>query len=65
MRGLRMRTIVLDPSQRVAATFDSRLVLAAAEAIGGIADSMCCSGGAGQGIMRPVAPAVAGASRSS
>lgn len=54
--GLRTRAIVLDPNQRVAATFDSRPLLAAAEAIGSIADAVRSSGGAGQVIMCPMAP---------
>ena len=38
--GLRQRVIVLDPNQRVATTFDTRALLAAAESIGAVADSV-------------------------
>ena len=51
-----MRVVVLDPNQRIAATFDSRALLAAAEAIGGLADSVRSNGGAGQVILSPMAP---------
>ena len=44
--GLRQRVIVLDPNQRVATTFDTRALLAAAETIKGIADSVRADGGA-------------------
>jgi predicted 2-oxoglutarate/Fe(II)-dependent dioxygenase YbiX len=54
--ALRMRVVVLDPNQRIAATFDSRALLAAAEAIGGLADSVRSNGGAGQVITSPMAP---------
>ena len=54
--AVRMRVVVLDPNQRIAATFDSRALLAAAEAIGGLADSVRSNGGAGQVITSPMAP---------
>ncbi|HEY6982202.1 hypothetical protein [Reyranella sp.] len=54
--GPRTRAIVLDPNQRVAATFDSRPLLAAAEAIGGLADSVRSNGGRDQAIKCPMAP---------
>jgi predicted 2-oxoglutarate/Fe(II)-dependent dioxygenase YbiX len=54
--GLRTRVILLDPNQRVAATFDSRPLLAAAEAIAGLADDVRSDGGAGQVITTPMAP---------
>jgi predicted 2-oxoglutarate/Fe(II)-dependent dioxygenase YbiX len=54
--GLRMRVIVLDPNQRVAATFDTRALPAAAEAIAGIADSVRANGGADLVLQTPLAP---------
>ena len=55
--GLRLRVIVLDPNQRVAATFDSRALLAAAEADRRrSADRVRSNGGAGQVIAAPMAP---------
>ncbi len=54
--GLRMRVIVLDPNQRVAATFDSRALPAAAEAIGALAASVRSDGGADQLLHTPMAP---------
>jgi hypothetical protein len=54
--SLRLRVIVLDPNQRVAATFDSRPLLAAAEAIGAVADSVRSDAGAGQVIGSAMAP---------
>lgn len=53
---MRMRVIVLDPNQRVAATFDTRPLLAAAEGIGALADSVRSNGGAGQVLSTPMAP---------
>lgn len=50
------RVIVLDPDQRVAATFDTRVLAAAAEAIGALADGVRSDGGAGQVIASPLAP---------
>ena len=41
--ALRMRVIVLDPNQRVAATFDSRALPAAAEAMDGLARLACAA----------------------
>jgi predicted 2-oxoglutarate/Fe(II)-dependent dioxygenase YbiX len=43
--ALRMRVIVLDPNQRIAATFDSRALPAAAEAMDGLARSVRSDGG--------------------
>jgi predicted 2-oxoglutarate/Fe(II)-dependent dioxygenase YbiX len=54
--GLRMRVIVLDPNQRVAATFDTRALPAAAEAIQGIADSVRANGGGDLVMRTPMAP---------
>ena len=54
--GLRMRVIALDPNQRVAATFDTRALPAAAEAIGGIADSVRADGGADLVLRTAMAP---------
>src|SRR5260370_17752810 len=38
--GLRQRVIVLDPNQRVAATFDTRALLAATESIGSLSHAL-------------------------
>lgn len=54
--GLRVRVIVLDPNQRVAATYDTRALLAAAEALGDLAGSVRSDGGASQVITSPMAP---------
>jgi predicted 2-oxoglutarate/Fe(II)-dependent dioxygenase YbiX len=54
--GLRMRVIVLDPNQRVAATFDSRALPAAAEAMDAVAASVRADGGADQVVLTPMAP---------
>jgi predicted 2-oxoglutarate/Fe(II)-dependent dioxygenase YbiX len=54
--GLRQRVIVLDPNQRVAATFDARALLAATESIGAVADSVRSNGGASQVIGTAMAP---------
>ena len=54
--GPRLRTIVLDPNQRVAATFDTRALLAAAEAMADLSRSVRADGGAGQVITSPMAP---------
>ncbi len=54
--GLRMRVIVLDPNQRVAATFDSRALPAAAEAMAATAASVRADGGADQVVSTPMAP---------
>jgi predicted 2-oxoglutarate/Fe(II)-dependent dioxygenase YbiX len=53
---LRMRVIALDPNQRVATTFDTRALPAAAEAIGGIADSVRTEGGADLVLRTAMAP---------
>ncbi|WP_163579644.1 hypothetical protein, partial [Klebsiella pneumoniae] len=42
--GLRQRAIVLDPNQRVAGTFDTRVFAATTEAIGGLAESVRATG---------------------
>jgi predicted 2-oxoglutarate/Fe(II)-dependent dioxygenase YbiX len=54
--GLRQRVIVLDPNQRVAATFDNRALLAAAESIGSVADGVRSNVGATQVIGTAMAP---------
>ncbi len=54
--GLRQRVIVLDANQRVAATFDSRALLAAAESIGSVADGARSNAGADQIIGTAMAP---------
>jgi predicted 2-oxoglutarate/Fe(II)-dependent dioxygenase YbiX len=54
--GPRTRVIVLDPNQRVAGTFDSRPLLASAEAMAVLADSVRSNGGADQVIKSPMAP---------
>jgi predicted 2-oxoglutarate/Fe(II)-dependent dioxygenase YbiX len=53
---LRSRVILLDPNQRVAVTFDSRPLLAAAESIGALADTVRSSAAADQVIRAPMAP---------
>jgi len=54
--GLRLRVIVLDANQRVAATFDSRPLVAAAETLGNLANSVRSDEGAGQVIRTAAAP---------
>jgi predicted 2-oxoglutarate/Fe(II)-dependent dioxygenase YbiX len=54
--GLRLRVIVLDTNQRVAATFDSRPLLAAADDIGKLANSVRSDDGAQQAIRTAAAP---------
>jgi hypothetical protein len=54
--ALRMRVIVLDPNQRVAATFDSRALPAAAEAMDGLARSVRSDGGSELLLKTPMAP---------
>ncbi|CAN0362843.1 unnamed protein product, partial [Phaeothamnion confervicola] len=54
--GLRMRVIALDPNQRVATTFDTRALLAAAESIHGIADGVRTKAGADIALRLPMAP---------
>jgi predicted 2-oxoglutarate/Fe(II)-dependent dioxygenase YbiX len=54
--GLRMRVIVLDPNQRVAATFDSRALPAAAEAMVATAAAVRADGGADQVVSTAMAP---------
>ncbi|HSI02074.1 MAG TPA: hypothetical protein VLA02_15845 [Reyranella sp.] len=55
-QGLRARVIVLDSNQRVAGTFDSRPLLAAAEQIAALAETVRSDGGAGQVIRSAAAP---------
>ena len=43
--GPRQRVVMLDPNQRVAATYDTRAVAAATEGIGALADSIRADGG--------------------
>jgi hypothetical protein len=54
--ALRMRVIVLDPNQRIAATFDSRALPAATEAMDGLARSVRSDGGRDQLLTTPMAP---------
>ena len=54
--GLRQRVIALDPNLRVATTFDTRALLAAAEAIGELARSVRADGGADLCLTTPMAP---------
>ena len=54
---LRLRVIALDANQRVAATWDTRPLVAAAEAVGALADSVRSNGeAAGPVIATPMAP---------
>jgi predicted 2-oxoglutarate/Fe(II)-dependent dioxygenase YbiX len=53
---LRMRVIVLDPNQRVAATFDTRALLGAAEAVQGVADGVRATGGSEIALRTAMAP---------
>ena len=54
--GLRMRVILLDPNQRIAATFDSRALPAAAEAMDAAAAAVRADGSADQVVLTPMAP---------
>src|SRR5215475_2635218 len=54
--GLRQRVIVLDANQRVATTFDTRALLAAAESIAAVADGVRSNGGADRVIGTAMAP---------
>ncbi|HZP99535.1 MAG TPA: hypothetical protein VFB13_08350 [Reyranella sp.] len=54
--GLRSRVIVLDPNQRVAGTFDTRPLVATAEGIAALADSVRSNGGRDQVIASAMAP---------
>lgn len=54
--GLRQRVIVLDPNQRVASTFETRALAAAAEGIGALATSVRADGGAGLLLDTAMAP---------
>ena len=54
--GLRQRVIVFDPNLRVAGTFDSRPLLAAAENIGNLANTVRSSGDAGLVLHAATAP---------
>jgi len=51
-----MRVIVLDPNQRIAATFDTRALPAAAEAMDATAASVRADGGADLVVRTPMAP---------
>ena len=51
-----MRVIVLDPNQRIAATFDSRALPAAAEAMDALAAAVRADGGKDQVVLTPMAP---------
>jgi predicted 2-oxoglutarate/Fe(II)-dependent dioxygenase YbiX len=53
---MRLRVIVLDANQRVAATCDTRPLAAAAEIIGELADSVRSNSGADQVLVTPMAP---------
>lgn len=54
--GLRQRVIVLDPNLRVATTFDTRTLPAAAEAMGGVAGSVRADGGGDLRLATAMAP---------
>ena len=54
--GLRQRVIVLDPDQRIAASFDSRPLIAAAEQIGNLANTVKSTGDDGVVVRAPTAP---------
>lgn len=54
--GMRQRVIMLDPNQRVATTFDTRALLAATEAMSGLAESVRSNGGAGLLLNMAMAP---------
>lgn len=54
--ALRQRVIVLDPNQRVAQTFDTRVLTAAAESIAAVAESVRSNGDEGKVLMAPTAP---------
>jgi len=54
--GLRSRVLALDPDQRIAATFDSRALLACAEAIEGIAATVRADRAGDVVVTSPMAP---------
>ena len=54
--GLRQRVIVLDANQRVAGSFDSRPLIAAAEQIASLANAVSSRGDAGLVVRAPAAP---------
>ena len=54
--GMRQRVIALDPNQRVATTFDTRALLAAADAMSGGAQSVRADGGADLCLNTAMAP---------
>jgi predicted 2-oxoglutarate/Fe(II)-dependent dioxygenase YbiX len=54
--AMRSRVIVLDANQRVAATYDTRALVAASDGIAALTDSVRSNGGAGQVIASPMAP---------
>lgn len=53
---VRQRAIVLDPNQRVAASFDSRVLPAVSDAMAGLADSVRADGGADLLLETAMAP---------
>jgi predicted 2-oxoglutarate/Fe(II)-dependent dioxygenase YbiX len=53
---MRSRVIVLDANQRIAGTFETRPLIAAADGIAALADSVRSNGGAGQVLAVPMAP---------
>lgn len=54
--ALRIRIVVLDPNQRIAATFDSRALPAASESMEGLARSVRADGDADLVLRTPMAP---------
>lgn len=54
--GLRQRVIVLDPDQRIAGSFDSRPLIAAAEQIATLANAVSSRGDDGVVVRAPTAP---------
>lgn len=54
--GLRQRAIALDPNQRVAGTFDTRVLAATTEAIGALADSVRANAGSDVRLNTAMAP---------
>lgn len=53
---LRLRIVVLDPNQRIAATFDTRPLPAATEAMPAVADAVRSTGDSGMVLRAPAAP---------
>jgi predicted 2-oxoglutarate/Fe(II)-dependent dioxygenase YbiX len=54
--GLRTRVLAIDPNQHLVKSFDARPLLAAAEAIGALADSVRSNGGNNIVLTSPIAP---------